>query len=186
MGAPKGNQFWKFRSKHGRDKLFTTPELLWGAAREYFQWCDEHPWMKVEQARATGKPGLALKVTKGKVKDIQATRPAGLAELPTARPYTLSGLCHYLDCAESYFREFKRNKPPDDFMTVITRIELIIETRQFEGATVGAYNANIIARKLGLSDKSELTGKDGNPLIPKIIIEVINSRDQVKSDDTNR
>ena len=37
-----------------------------------------------------------------------------------------------------------------DFLTVITRIEQTIETQQFEGATVGAYNANIIARKLGL------------------------------------
>ena len=38
-----GNQFWKFRSKHGRDKLFATPELLWDAACEYFDWMDEHP-----------------------------------------------------------------------------------------------------------------------------------------------
>lgn len=28
MGAPKGNQFWKLRSKHGRDKLFSSPEIL--------------------------------------------------------------------------------------------------------------------------------------------------------------
>ena len=41
MAAPKGNQFWMLRSKHGRDKLFATPEALWEAACEYFQWCDE-------------------------------------------------------------------------------------------------------------------------------------------------
>lgn len=28
MAAPKGNQFWMLRSKHGRDKLFATPEAL--------------------------------------------------------------------------------------------------------------------------------------------------------------
>ena len=44
MAAPKGNQFWMLRSKHGRDKLFATPEALWEAACEYFQWCDENPW----------------------------------------------------------------------------------------------------------------------------------------------
>ena len=38
MAAPKGNQFWMLRSKHGRDKLFATPEALWEAACEYFQW----------------------------------------------------------------------------------------------------------------------------------------------------
>jgi hypothetical protein len=40
QGAPKGNEFWKLRSKHGRDKLFATPELFWQAALEYFQWND--------------------------------------------------------------------------------------------------------------------------------------------------
>ena len=48
MAAPKGNQFWKLRSKHGRDKLFATPDLLWQAACEYFEWCDKHPWYKSE------------------------------------------------------------------------------------------------------------------------------------------
>ena len=71
-------------------------------------------------------------------------------------------------------------------MSVIHKIEDCIYNQKFEGAIIGLYNANIIARDLGLSDKNELTGKDGNPLIPKIIIEVINSRDQVKSDDTSR
>ena len=46
--APKGNQFWKLRSKHGRDKLFATPDLLWEAACEYFAYCDKHPWKVVK------------------------------------------------------------------------------------------------------------------------------------------
>ena len=29
MAASKNNQFWKLRSKHGRDILFSSPELLW-------------------------------------------------------------------------------------------------------------------------------------------------------------
>ena len=36
MAASKNNQFWKLRSKHGRDTLFSSPELLWSAAYEYF------------------------------------------------------------------------------------------------------------------------------------------------------
>jgi hypothetical protein len=48
MAAPKGNQFWKLRSKHGRDKLFASPELLLESACEYFQWCDENPWLSIE------------------------------------------------------------------------------------------------------------------------------------------
>lgn len=41
-------------------------------------------------------------------------------------------------------------------MEVLSRIERVIETQQFEGACVGAFNANIIARKLGLADKQEV------------------------------
>ena len=44
MAASKNNQFWKLRSKHGRDTLFSSPELLWSVAYEYFDCCDENPW----------------------------------------------------------------------------------------------------------------------------------------------
>lgn len=47
-------------------------------------------------------------------------------------------------------------KNDEDFLHVIARVEETIETQQFEGACVGAFNANIIARKLGLSDKQEV------------------------------
>lgn len=128
MAAPKGNKFWQLRSKHGREKLFATPELLWEAACEYFEWCDNNPWkMSV--------------VTKG-----------GIVELPKTRPYTVTGLCLYLDACESYWRTFRRENH-EDFLPIVTRIDKIIETQQFTGAAVGEYNANIIARKLGIEDK---------------------------------
>lgn len=53
MAAPTGNKFWMLRSKHGRDKLFSTPELLWEAACEYFQWCDENPWLSKKAIQKT-------------------------------------------------------------------------------------------------------------------------------------
>lgn len=150
MGWPKGNQFWKIRSKHGRNKLFETPELMWEAAKEYFEWCDKNPWKRVDY----------------KGKDVEKVY------LPTARPYTLNALCIYLDCSSSYFRVFKTTCD-DDFLTVITRIEEIIYNQKYEGAVVGAYNANIIARDLGLSDKQSLehSGKSGAPIEHKVTFE---------------
>ena len=44
MSAPKGNQFWKLRNKHGRSKRFASPEQLWEAACEYFAHCDRTPY----------------------------------------------------------------------------------------------------------------------------------------------
>lgn len=133
MAAPEGNQFWKLRSKHGRDKLFASPELLWEAACEYFQWCDENPLIEID--------------FKGK----DATK----CELPRMRAYTLQGLCLYLGCHTGYFREF-RAANHEGFSPILTRIEETIYNHKFTGAASGFLNANIIARDLGLMEKQEI------------------------------
>lgn len=135
MKFEQGNQFWKLRSKHGRDKLFETPELLWEAASEYFESTDSRKWVKKDWV---GKDAFEV-------------------ERETETPYTLSGMCLYFDCSREWWNKFKNSERPE-FLQVITRIENIIFTQKFEGAAVGAFNANIIARDLGLSDKSELSG----------------------------
>lgn len=142
MAAPRGNKFWKLRSKHGRDKLFASPGLLWDAACEYFDWCDKHPLKEQKLFAFQGE------ITKGTANHMRA--------------YTMTGLCFYLGCSESYFREFKSNTPNDseDFLTVIDDIEKIIYTQKFEGAAAGFLNANIIARDLGLKDRHDHTTDD--------------------------
>ncbi len=133
MAAPKGSKFWQFRSKHGRDKLFKTPALLWTAACEYFDWCEANPLIEID--------------FKGK--------DAYKVEIPKMRAFTLKGLCMYLDTNEAYFRQFKDDEKKS-FSTVITRIEDVIYTQKFAGAAAGFLNPNIIARDLGLIDKSEV------------------------------
>lgn len=78
---------------------------------------------------------------------------------PTARPYSLGGLCIYLGASRQWWNSFRKDctdNKNEDFLEVIARVEDTIETQQFEGACVGAFNANIIARKLGLADKQEV------------------------------
>ena len=139
MAAPKGNQFWKLRAKHGRDKLFASPELLWEAACEYFEWCEEHPLYEYKAFAFQG--------------DIST------AALPKMRAMTLSQLCLYLGCDESYFRTFKCTLKEEniDFLAVIRNIEQTIYNQKFQGASADLLNANIIARDLGLADKHETT-----------------------------
>lgn len=143
MAAPKGNRFWELRSKHGRDKLFSTPELLWEAACEYFKWCQDNP---LYEAKAFAYKGSV------KVKN-----------MPKMRAMTLSGLCFYLSCNEAYFRQFN-TEGNKGFSTVIEEIEKTIYNQKFQGAAADLLNANIIARDLGLSEKNEHTGKDGGPI----------------------
>lgn len=148
MAAPKGNQFWKLRSKHGRDVIFKTPELLWEAACEYFEATDARKWVKKDWV---GKD--ATEVSR-----------------ETETPYTLSGLCLYLDCSREWWNKFK-NENREDFLQVVTRIDQIIYTQKFEGASVGAFNANIIARDLGLKEQTDLTtgGEKISPVITAMV-----------------
>ena len=143
------------RSKHGRDKLFSTPELLWEAACEYFQWCDENPWT----TRKAIQKNVPVKVKKGKkiVSEMQQQTEQQVS--PVSRPYSITGFCIYVGASYQWWRSFQKDckdKNDIDFLEVIARVEETIETQQFEGACVGAFNANIIARKLGLADKQEI------------------------------
>lgn len=144
--ALQGNNFWEIRSKHGRDILFKTPVLLWEAACEYFKWCVDNPIMKAENKVVSVGGNMGSEVE--------------LHEEPLKRPFTLDGLCLYLGCGSSYFRNFKNSKAYEsnkDFSTVIEAIEKVVFNQQFEGAAVGQFNANIIARALGLVDKQDVT-----------------------------
>jgi hypothetical protein len=151
MAAPEGNKFWELRSKHGRDKIFETPEVLWESACEYFEWCTENPLI---EENWVGKDGDKV-------------------EKNLMRPFTLSGLCVYLDCGEQTLRDYSKKK---DFSEVYTRIEQIVRTQKFEGAAVGLFNASIIARDLGLTDKSENkntnTNYNSEPLTAEKIKEI--------------
>lgn len=132
MAAPIGNKYWQLRSKHGRDKLFATPELLWEAAKEYFEWCDNNPVLKEDYV---GKD-------------------ADRVERQLQRPYTISGLCVYIDASRQWWNEFRGNAS-QDFLVILTRIEEIIYSQKFDGAAVGVFNQSIIARDLGLVEKTE-------------------------------
>jgi hypothetical protein len=129
----QGNQLWKLRSKHGVDALFTEPEKLWQSACEYFEWTDNHPEISID---FRGKDAVEV-------------------ELPKKQPYTMQGLCIYLGVNTAYFRNFKGSETfkNNDFNTIYTRIEETIYNQKFSGAASGFFNANIIARDLGLVDQ---------------------------------
>jgi hypothetical protein len=142
MAAPAGNEFWKLRSKHGRDKIFADPQAMWEAACDYFQWCVDNP---ITQQNWVGKDGDEV-------------------ERKLTRPFTLTALAVYFECDEQTLKNYGTKEEHKDFFGVYTRISQIVRTQKFEGAAVGLFNANIIARDLGLSEKSEMTGKDGGPI----------------------
>lgn len=139
MAAPAGNQFWKARSKHGRDRLFASAELLWEACCEYFQWVEDNPLLEMKPFAYQGV------VTQEPVAKMRAM--------------TINGLCLFIDIDETTWRAWRE---VDDFSMVVSRAEKIIYEQKFTGAAADLLNPNIIARDLGLADKKDLGSSDGS------------------------
>lgn len=146
MAAPKKNEFWKHHSKHGRDKIFTAPEILWEAACEYFKWCINNPLKEVI---------------------IQGNKRW---TVPKMRAMTESGLCIFLDIESRTWRNYSDESKDTykAFIPVTSKIKEIIKTQKFTGAAAGLLNANIIARDLGLTDKKEIDVPEGKKFTLKI------------------
>lgn len=147
MAATKGNSFYLLRSKHGRDKLFKTPEQLRQALYEYVATVEENAW---ETNQTTvGDNGIS-----STTKTFQ-------------RPLSRKGFYLFIGCSDSWLKEFKRNCSKD-FLLVIEEIENTIDTQQFDGASIGVFKENIIARIQGLSDKQENIITVEQPLFPDV------------------
>lgn len=136
MAAPLGNSFWRARSTHGREKLFSTPDCLWSACCEYFQWVEENPLIEM---RPFAYQGVVVQ-----------------EPVPKMRAMTINGLCIFLDIDLSTWNTYKNREGYEDYFTVIKQAEQIIYEQKFTGAAADLLNANIISRELGLADKQEI------------------------------
>jgi DNA-packaging protein gp3 len=148
MSAPQGNKFWEARSSHGRQPIFKKPEALWTACCEYFEWIEQNP---LYEAKAFASGG-----------DVT------IENLPKMRAMTVGSLCIFLDISPETWRDYRSRQ---DFVGIVGQVDEIIRTQKFQGASAGLLNANIIARDLGLADRSEHTGKDGQPIQVEMLTE---------------
>jgi len=156
--------YWEWRKKTGRPKALKTPGELWKHACGYFQSIDERPFLTQEQRKSP------IKIEKGTIidDDLMEEIKNPVIGLETIRPYTWAGFEAYLfeRGVLANLDHYKCNLENryQDFVEVIRAIDKIMFAQKFEGAASGAFNANIIARDLGLTDKSELRVTEEQPL----------------------
>lgn len=153
MAAPAGNRFWEQRSKHGRNPIFAGPDDLWDACCEYFQWVEDNPLF---ESKPFAYQGVVVQEPVAKM-----------------RAMTIDGLCIFLDVARDTWNNYRER---EDFLAVCMRVEQIIRTQKFQGAAADLLNPSIIARDLGLADKSELSGPDGGPLKTSIEVSFVSNK----------
>jgi len=136
MAAPEGNQFWLLRSSHGRNPIFSEPDDLWEAACEYFQWVEDNP---LYEDKGFAFQGIVTHEAFSKM-----------------RAMTFEGLFLFIDISHTTWDNYCDK---EDFIAITTRIKYVIRKQKFEGAAAELLNPNIIARDLGLSDKSDIEQK---------------------------
>lgn len=154
MAAPAGNRFWEARSSHGRSPIFRTPEDLWAACLEYFEWVEDNPLYEV---KPFAYQGVVVQEPVAKM-----------------RAMTMMGLCNFLDIGTSSWADY-RNR--EGYSEVVLRAEQVMRQQKFEGASADLLNPNIIARDLGLADKQEHGGENGGPIRHVIERRIVRSGD---------
>lgn len=173
MAAPKGNKFWELRSKHGKDMIFNSPEIMWEAACEYFDWCEKNPIKISEPIKSGEMAGKCM-------------------EVPKARPFTIEGLTLHMGVNTAYFRRFeadlkdRTDERSEGYRTIIANIKQTIYKQKYEGATVGIFNANLISRDLGLQENHNVNHNHNLPMPNLIVVHsgppLASSEDEVDSE----
>lgn len=136
-------------SKAGRPKKIESPERLWELACKYFEEVDDRPFQKQDFIRGGESAG-----TKVHLDNIRPYSWAGF-ETFLIKYEVIHGLDHYRQNTGGAYEEYRG---------VIARIDKTMFDQKLEGASVGAFNASIIARDLQLAEitKTEVNAKVKN------------------------
>lgn len=130
-----------------------TPDMLWRLACAYFEAAENDVIMRTDFIRSGPDAGRII-------------------EIPMRRPYSLTGFEMYVEAygIRARLSDFFTNRDSKypEFEAVCNRIRTIITQDKFDGAAVGIYNANLIIRDLGLSEKVEAGITVEQPLFGEI------------------
>jgi len=141
MGAPKGNSYYLLAVGFKKPKSYT-PQALWKKAVEYVKWVAENP-LPAEKVFSNGK---RLKEKK-------------------LRAMTIQEFCLFAKITRETFNQYEKEK---DYSDICLRIKDIFFNQKFQGAAADMFNHAIIARELGLADKTDIT-TNGKAITPPVL-----------------
>jgi hypothetical protein len=173
MAAPSGNQYWKLRDKHGRDKVFSSPEEMAHAFEEYIEFTKNRTdFNKVRVKKNVIKPQNedCDLLSQDEIEVI--TKTVGVEEHTVEEspvPLSVGGFCLHVGASSAFLKNFvlrindeKEGLDPnddkekveeiEDFLAVIEVIKEVCLYDQLNGAMTGAYKENIVARINNITD----------------------------------
>jgi hypothetical protein len=134
----------------GRNTTLTSPDHMWELYTQYKNWCKENP----------------------RIENIVNNKTGEIIPVPRERPLNWSrfNTWAYENEIINDFEDYKYGKVPpyDAYNGVVSRIDKDMYSDKIEGASVGIYNASIVARELSLVEKQELSVQEEPPLFPDV------------------
>ena len=152
MAAPKGNEYYLKRIVVGKKPQYSPKE--WAKMIiDYLDYMEDQTWDKKEAIKSGDKTGT-------------------LVSIPTKTPLTIYGFCNYSGVSIDLYLRYKQDKGFEAYHDITMYLDGIIKQNQLEGSMVGAYNPNIVARLLGLAEKTENDHTSGGQSLPPVIINI--------------
>jgi hypothetical protein len=143
MARPKNQPIYA-NIKPGRPAKFPTPQTMWDRAVDYFTWAEDDGSLYEQKIVNNGGAAEHMNVKK-------------------MRAFTLTGLCSFIGLDTETFRRYGTGENGSgEFKEVVTLIKQVIYEQKFVGAAADLLNPNIIARDLGLFDKTQNTNINFN------------------------
>lgn len=142
----KGNQLWQLSAKKILDgrRSFQWPHELLEELVNYFNWIQDNP------------------LNEAKLTSFQGTN--ALENLPKMRAVTQQSMYLYCGISRSKWGDYRLGNDIEGFKEVVEWAEDMMHSINFEGGASGLLNAMLVARQLGLAERTELTGRDGGPM----------------------
>jgi hypothetical protein len=123
---------------------------MYAACCEYFQWVVENPLYEDKAFQFQGEP-VHTHVVK-------------------PRAMTLVAMCTFLGCSRDAWENYRKR---EGFAETCELVDNIIYTQKFELAAADLLNVNLIARDLGLRDRSEIDHKSSDGTMAPTRIELV-------------
>jgi len=142
-GAPIGNKNYLFRLTDGKLKSYSVNE--WALKlKEYFDFMSNNFWYKQESIKSGDLAGQTIAV-------------------PIQTPLSRKSLCIFAQISHQTLINYASNTGSYiDYFELTTHALDIIDNNQIEGAMIGIFNSNLVARLQGIKDQTENINKNEN------------------------
>jgi len=116
-----------------------------------------------------------IEATKGRVRRIPKATNKGVVYEEHTPPLTIDGFKTFCNRAGSDINRYFYNVGGEysAYVSTVTRIKEEIRQDQIEGALIGQYNNNIVARLNGLTEKTDVT-TGGDKMNQPVTVKIVN------------